>query len=88
MYIKLKSDKYKIIKINRKTKAKGFCNLKIGDIIRFETEIKRAGRNGNSLYASGFSVFNDNTNELIGGFTHNESTLYLSIFELEKLEEK
>lgn len=42
MNVKLQSKKYEITKLNRKTKAKGFCNLKVGDIIYFETEIKPA----------------------------------------------
>lgn len=84
--IRLKSNNYEIVKLNRKTKAKGFCNLRVGDVIHFETEIKKVGRNGNSLYASGFWCINSITNEKIGGFTHNESERYLGIFELKKLE--
>lgn len=87
MKIILKSNNYKIIKLNRKTKAKGFCELKVGDIIHFETEIERAGRNGNRLYASGFGCINSITNKRIGGFTHNESTKYLEIFQLKELEQ-
>ena len=88
MKIVLKSNDYEIIKLNKKTKAKGFCELKVGDVIHFETEIKRVGRNGNRLYASGFSCINSVTNEKIGGFTHNESERYLEIFELKDLEEE
>lgn len=86
--IKLKSHNYEIIKLNRKTKAAGFCNLKVGDIIYFETEIKPIGRNKNcnSLYASGFSCINAKTKEHVGGFTHNTSPHYLDIFELKDLE--
>lgn len=83
--IKLQSKKYEIVKLNRKTKARGFCNLKVGDIIYFETEIEEAGRNGNRLYASGFSCINGKTNEYVGGFTHNESPRYLDIFELKEV---
>lgn len=85
--IKLKSKNYEITKLNRKTKAKGFCDLKVGDVIYFETVIKRAGRNGNSLYASGFRCINAKKNVYISGFTHNESSLYLSIFELKEVEQ-
>ena len=84
--IKLRSKNYEITKLNRKTTAKGFCDLKIGDVIYFETVIKRAGRNGNSLYASSFICINTKTNICIREFTHNESSLYLSIFELKEVE--
>lgn len=84
----LKSNDYEIIKLNRKTKAKGFCNLQTGDIIHFETKIEKAGRNGNRLYATGFICVNSSTNEKIGGFTHNESERYLDIFELKELSER
>lgn len=87
MEIILQSKKYKIVKFNRKTKAKCFCNLKVGDIIYFETEIKPAGRYNNRLYASGFNCKNAVTNEYIGGFTHNDSPRYLSIFELEEVDD-
>ena len=86
--IRLKSNDYEIIKLNRKTKSKGFCELKVGDVIHFETEIKKAGRNGNRLYASGFWCKNSITDEKIGDFTHNESERYLSIFELKELDGK
>lgn len=88
IYIRLKSNNYEIVKLNRKTKAKGFCNLRVGDVIHFETEIKKAGRHGNRLYASGFWCINSITNEKIGGFTHNESERYLGIFELKEVEEE
>ena len=81
----LKSKKYRITKLNRKTKAKGFCDLKVGDVIYFQDEIAPCGRNGDRLYASGFDCVNDKTKEIIGGFTHNESPKYLSIFELEEI---
>ena len=87
MNIILKSSNYKIVKLNRKTRAKGFCDLKVGDIIHFETEIKKAGRNGNNLYASGFWCINSITNEKIGVFTHNESERYLEIFDLKEVQE-
>lgn len=86
MEIKLKSKNYEIVKLNRKTKAKGFCNLKVGDVIYFETEIKEAGRYNNRLYASGFDCINAKTNEYVGGFTHNNSPYYLDIFELKEIE--
>lgn len=86
MNIKLQSKKYEITKLNRKTKAKGFCNLKVGDIIYFETEIKPAGRYNNKLYASGFDCINATTKEYIGGFTHNTSPYYLDIFELKEVD--
>lgn len=85
MNIILKSSNYEIVKLNRKTRAKGFCDLKVGDIIHFETEVKKAGRNGNSLYASGFWCINSITNEKISGFTHNESERYLEIFDLREV---
>ena len=85
MNIILKSSNYEIVKLNRKTRAKGFCDLKVGDIIHFETEIKRAGRYNGRLYASGFWCVNSITGKEIGGFTHNESEKYLEIFDLKEV---
>lgn len=85
MNIILKSSDYEIVKLNRKTRAKGFCELKVGDIIHFETEIKRAGRNNNRLYASGFWCVDSITGKKIACFTHNESERYLEIFDLKEV---
>ena len=83
--IKLSSPKYKIVKLNRKTKAKGFCDLKVGDIIYFQTEIAPTGRNGNHLYAAVIDCLEATTNKYIGSFTYNSSPKYLNIFELEEV---
>ena len=44
----LKSDILTVIKVNRKTKAKMFNNLKAGDKIQFSVPLIYAGRNGGS----------------------------------------
>lgn len=50
-------------KINRKTKAKMFEDLKVGDKIQFEVELKRAGGN-RGTYATYIKATNLENNEI------------------------
>lgn len=83
----MKSKKVKIIKINRKTKAQMFKNLKENDLIIFELSIKRSGRNYDTgTYASYIKITNLETNE----YTYkssNELSNILNAFELEEVGE-
>lgn len=58
----LKSDVLTVTKINRKTKAKMFENLKVGDKIEFSVPIKQAGRS-RGTYATYIKAINISTNE-------------------------
>jgi hypothetical protein len=62
MDIVLKSQTLTIYKINKKTKAKMFNNLKIGDQILLSVPVKRAGRN-RGTYSTDIKVENLNTGE-------------------------
>lgn len=83
----MKSPKIKVVKINRKTKAQMFKNLKEDDVIVFELSIKRAGRNYDTgTYASYIKITNLKTSE----YTYkssNELSNILDAFELEEVGE-
>lgn len=83
----MKSKKIKVVKINRKTKAQMFKNLKENDLITFELSIKRSGRNYDTgTYASYIKITNMRTNE----YTYkssNELSNILDAFDLEEVGE-
>ena len=60
--INLSSSIITITNIKRKTKAKMFCNLEVGDRIKFSVPIKRAGRN-RGTYATYITIINLETGE-------------------------
>jgi hypothetical protein len=60
--IMLTSPDLTVIKINRKTKAQMFKNLKVGDKIQFYVPIKYAGRN-RGTYATYITAKNLETGE-------------------------
>lgn len=62
MGIKLKSAVYEVLEIKSKTKAEMFKNLKVGDTIRFDVEIKKAGRNSGT-YATYIRAINTGSRE-------------------------
>jgi len=72
----LKSDILTITKINRKTKAKMFENLSIGDKVVFSVPIKQAGSN-RGTYATYIKVENINTGEI----THSSFNQIVSILD-------
>lgn len=83
----MKSKKIRIIKINRKTKAQMFKNLKENDLIIFELSLKRVGGHySGGPYASYIKITNLKTNE----YTYkssNELSNILNAFELEEVGE-
>lgn len=80
--IYLTSPKLKVTKVLKKTSAKYFNELKIGDEFQIRSKLSRVGRNGNSLYATKLE-FSRNSGEFIKTF-HTYSTIekYLACFEL------
>jgi len=52
-----------VTKILKKTKAKMFENLKVGDRLLFSVPLQASGRNGNSIYATYITVRNCETGE-------------------------
>lgn len=85
--IVMRSKKVKIIKINRKTKAQMFRNLKENDLITFELPLKRSGRSYDTgTYASYIKITNLATNECTYK-SSNELSNILDAFELEEVGE-
>lgn len=82
--IYLKSDILVVTKINKKTKAKMFENLKVGDKIEFSVPIKYAGRNHGS-YATYIGVRNVETGEETSS-SFNQLPTVLRAFEFEELD--
>jgi len=52
-----------IVRINRKTKAKMFCNLKVGDSIQCSVKIEAVGRTKSGPYAAYITIENVETGE-------------------------
>ncbi|HEY5561962.1 MAG TPA: hypothetical protein VIK72_09465 [Clostridiaceae bacterium] len=77
----LKSDIITVTKINRKTKAKMFENLKVGDKIEFSVPIKHAGSN-RGTYATYIGVRNVETREETS-ISFNQLPTVLRAFEFE-----
>ena len=78
----LKSDVLIVTKINKKTKAKMFENLKVGDKIEFCVPIKHAGSN-RGTYATYIGVRNVETGEETSS-SFNQLPTVLRAFEFEK----
>lgn len=70
-----------VVKINRKTTAQMFKNLKEGDQIEFYVPIKYAGRN-RGTYATYITIKNINTGETTQS-SFNQLSSILNAFELE-----
>ena len=78
----LQSDIYTVTKINRKSTAKMFKNLKVGSKIHFSIPLKESGRNGCSVYASYIKVVDlDTGEETFSSF--NQLPKILEAFEFE-----
>lgn len=58
MNIELTSATYRVTAIVKKTKANLFQDIRVGDLIRFESTLKYAGRASRGAYASYVSVVN------------------------------
>lgn len=83
----MRSKKIMITKINRKTKAQMFKNLKEGNLIVFELSLKRSGKQyAPRIYASYIKITNLETNEFTYK-TSNELSYILNAFELEEVGE-
>lgn len=77
----LASDILVVTKINRKTKAKMFQNLKVGDYVQFSAPIKEAGRN-RGTYATYIKCENINTKEVTHS-SFNQLPSILDAFEFD-----
>lgn len=80
-YIEMKSDEITVKKILRKTQARMFKDLKVGDKIQFSVPIEAAGRN-RSTYATYIKATNLGTNETTCS-SFNQLPTVLKAFEFE-----
>lgn len=84
--ISLESQIYKIEGISKKTKAKFWSGLKVGDRLQFKNTIQYVGGASNGLYATCYQVILCGSDpETSGIFTQNEICRYLKIFDLSKV---
>ena len=84
LLIVMKSSKYKVIDIRRKTQAQIFKNIKPGGLLQFSIPIEYAGSNRGKTYASYVKI--ENLNQEVENTTHksfNELPRLLSYFTLE-----
>jgi hypothetical protein len=79
----LASETLVVTKINRRTKAKMFEHLKVGDLIEFSVPIKKAGRN-RGTYATYIKATNIKTGETIHS-SFNQMPTILNAFEFEPI---
>lgn len=77
--IKLSSSVITITNIKRKTNAKMFCNLNVGDRIKFSVPIKYAGHN-RSTYATYITIIKLETGEQTQ-LSFNQLPIILNAFE-------
>ena len=78
----LESKILKINKILKKSSAKMFADLKVGDTVKFSVDLKRAGRNGGShaTYIKAEHLESGNTNYS----SFNQMPSIISRFEFEE----
>ncbi|MBL4952063.1 hypothetical protein JK635_07550 [Neobacillus sp. YIM B02564] len=83
MKILLKSDPLKVVKIKKKTQAKMFKDLKVGDVIKMSIPVEAAGSN-RGTYASHIQIQHTRTGEYVYK-SFNEIAPILNRFELEPI---
>lgn len=77
----LVSNVYTVEKIKKKTKAKMFENLKVGEQIQFSVPLRRVGRNNRGTYATYITAKNIDTGEVTEG-SFNQLPKIIDSFEL------
>lgn len=65
MQIPLTSSKYRVTKINRKTKAKMFKNIELGDVLIFTCILERLGTTRGNTYAPHVKIENISKKESV-----------------------
>lgn len=72
--------------INKKSKASGFKDLRVGDTMSFSVELQRAGKNSGRTLASYIDCKNMRTGEK-GYWSFNEIDRYINGYEFKQLNE-
>ena len=80
--IYLTSPKLKVAKVLKRTNARYFKELKIGDVFQIRNELSRVGRNGNSIYATNLELSKNSGEFVKTHHTYNTIEKYLVCFEL------
>lgn len=83
MEIILESKKLLILDIKRKTKAKMFCDVKVGDILQLSVPVEHFGIN----YAVHIKIKNLNSGQVVYK-TFNQITPLLYCFEIREIDDK
>lgn len=84
-HISLKSPVYEVSGVLKKTKAKFWSELKVGDKIQFQNTIKYVGGASNGLYATLYHVtVCGSSPEVSGVFSQNEVCRYLKMFNIKE----
>lgn len=84
--ITLKSEPLVVEEIKRKTTAKLFKDLKVGDSIALSVQVKHAGSNRGIAYATYIKTTNLSTGETIGN-SFNQLPQLLDVFKFKDIEE-
>lgn len=87
MNIRLKSGSFEVTKIVKKTKARGFVDLAVGDVIEFSCNFMRTTGASCGNYALGVGVHRRSPTgpQCIAGCSQNELFNRLACFELKEL---
>lgn len=83
--IKMMSPKYRVLKILKRTNAKMFKDIRVGDIIQFSVPIRRAGGNRGKSYSVDIEVENLSRESNTAYKTFNQLPKLLTSFEIEQV---
>ena len=87
MDIILESKKLLILDIKRKTKAKMFCDVKVGDMLQLSVPVEYVGSNRGRSYAVDIKVKNLNSGQVTHK-TFNQITPLLNCFEMREIDDE
>lgn len=86
--IVLQSPKFVITALLKKTKARFFKDLEVGDILQFENTITYVGGASNGLYATGYkvSVVDNPDKTMVESFSQNEVVKFMRLISVNEIE--
>ena len=87
MDIILESRKLLVLDIKRKTKAKMFCDVKVGDILQLSVLVEHVGSSSGQSYAVHIKIKNLNSGQVTHK-TFNQITSLLNCFEMREIDDK